>query len=319
MACVALNIAGHGMALAGDVILQGGPRITAGSAGVPVEGVLFHGAFFAILIGVIALTSAFIMYRKEMVIAPGETIELMKTADTVAEPPRYAKFFAIGVPLIFGVIVARIVLGSIASTGLTRIVGGAATSLLGVAAVLVLLLSNSVHNKGTALEKLVGYMREGFMFAIKVFTPVIPIAGFFFLGAPAQAVRILGDGAQGLLFDLGNALGQVLPLGAVPVAIGMAIIGLICGLDGSGFSGLPLMGALSASLAAPAGLKVEVLAGFSQAVEVFSGGGTLVAWCFGAVAAAGVAGVSPTEMVRKNFIPVMIGVAVATVVCIFML
>jgi len=319
MACMALNIAGHGMALSGDIILQGGPRITAGSAGVPVDGVLFYGALFAIIIGVVALVSAFIIYRKEMVIAPGETVELLKTKDVVTTPPHYAKYFAIGVPLIFGVIVTRIVLGSFASTGLPRIIGGAATSLLGGAAVLVLILSNTVHNQKKSLEKIVEYLREGFMFAIKVFTPVIPIAGFFFLGAPAQAARILGEGAQGLLFDLGNALANVLPLSAAPVTIGMTIVGLLSGLDGSGFSGLPLMGALSASLANPIGLNVSILAGFSQAVEVFSGGGTLVAWCFGAVAAAGVAGVDPAEMVRKNFVPVMIGVGVSMILCIFLL
>ena len=319
MAAVALNIAGHGMALSGDMVLQGAPAITAAAAEVPVEGVLFYGALFSTIIGVVALASAFFLYRNDMVIAPGESVEIMKTADAVAEPPFYAKYFAIGVPVLFIAIVVRIVLGSMATTDFTRIFGGAATSLLGGAAVMVLLVANAVHNKGSALEKLLDYLRDGFLFAIKVFTPVIPIAGFFFLGAPNQAAQILGEGAPGLLFDLGNALAHVLPLGTAPIAIGMAIVALISGLDGSGFSGLPLAGALSASLAGPVGLDVSVLAGFSQAITIFAGGGTLAAWAFGAVAAAGVAGVSATEMVRKNFIPVMIGVGVATIVCIILL
>ncbi len=43
------------------------------------------------------------------------------------------------------------------------------------------------------------------------------------------------------------------------------------------------------------------------------GGGCLSAWAFGAVASAGVAGVSPAELVRKNFIPVMAGLIVASI------
>ena len=39
-ACMAMNIAGHGMALSGDLIIQGAPRLTSNAAQVPIEGVL---------------------------------------------------------------------------------------------------------------------------------------------------------------------------------------------------------------------------------------------------------------------------------------
>ena len=139
------------------------------------------------------------------------------------------------------------------------------------------------------------------------------------LGSPTQAAEILGEGAPGLLFDLGNALAEVLPLGPIPLALGIVIIGGITGLDGSGFSGLPLVGVLSASLAIPAGLDVAILGGLGQVGAVFVGGGCLSAWAFGAVASAGVAGVSPSDLVRKNFIPVMCGLGVSTVIAIVML
>jgi C4-dicarboxylate transporter len=110
-----------------------------------------------------------------------------------------------------------------------------------------------------------------------------------------------------------------MPLGAFPLSIGSVIIGGLTGLDGSGFSGLPLVGSLSASLATPVGLNVAVLAGLGQAAAIFVGGGCLSAWAFGAVASAGVAGVSATELVRKNFIPVIAGLGVSTVIAIIML
>lgn len=316
-ACMAMNLAGHGMALSGDLILQGAPKMTANAAGVPVEGVLYYGAIFATITGLVALGLAFFMQRKDMVAEP-QAAANNTSADIGKGAPSYAKIFAVCVPIVFGIILVRIVLGSL-DIGFSRIIGLAATSLLGGAAALILLVSTLADSKGEFLEKIVDYMREGFMFSIKIFTPVIPIAGFFLLGAPNQAAEILGKGAPGLLFDLGNALAKVLPLGAFPLSIGSVVVGGITGLDGSGFSGLPLVGALSAALATPVGLNVAVIAGLGQAAAIFVGGGCLCAWCFGAVASAGVAGVSAGDLVRKNFIPVMAGLGVSTVVAIIML
>jgi len=316
-ACMAMNIAGHGMALSGDLILQGGPRITAESANIPVENLLPYGAIFATITGLVALIIAFIMNRKDMVPDPAGAVT---TASEIGkDAPPFAKYFAVGIPILYLIIVARIVLGSIASTGLSRIIGGGATALLGGSAAMILLISTIATAKGKALEKIIDYLREGFLYSIKIFTPVIPIAGFFLLGSPGSAADILGQGARGLLFDLGNELAAVLPLNAIPLSIGTVIIGGITGLDGSGFSGLPLVGSLSAALATPVGLNVAVIAGLGQVAAVFVGGGTLSAWAFGAVASAGVAGVSAGDLVRKNFIPVISGLGVSTIIAIVIL
>ncbi len=157
------------------------------------------------------------------------------------------------------------------------------------------------------------------MFSIKIFAPVIPIAGFFYLGSPKIAPLILGKGAPGYLFDLGSALAATLPLGKIPLAFGMTLVGVITGLDGSGFSGLPLAGSLAAALGTPIGLDVSVLAALAQVGAIFSGGGCLTAWAFGVVADAGVAGVKPVDLVRRNFIPVMTGMLAAIIVGITMM
>lgn len=92
----------------------------------------------------------------------------------------------------------------------------------------------------------------------------------------------------------------------------MLLIGMITGLDGSGFSGLPLTGALAAPLGQTAGLDPITLAAIGQMGAVWVGGGTLVAWS-SLVAVAGFAKVSVMELVRKNFVPVLLGLLISTI------
>ena len=293
MACVAMNLAGHGMALSGDLVLQGAPKMSATAANVDITEVLKWGGILATIAGVIALVLAFIKYQKEIVSgvqldADHAVAKAAAAMDQKVERPGYAKFFAILVP-----------------------VGGSAA--------IILLLACAVHHKQNALEELAGCIRAGFLFSIKIFAVVIPIAAFFFLGNPEAAPAILGEGAPGFLFELGQALGDVLPMNRVVLAIGIVLIGGITGLDGSGFSGVPLVAALAAALGGPAGYNVALLAALGQVAAIWVGGGTLSAWAFGAVASAGVAGVEPADLVRKNFVPVMTALGVITLITIVLM
>ena len=137
-----------------------------------------------------------------------------------------------------------------------------------------------------SLERIVAHLREGFTFAIKIFAPVIPIAGFFFLGG-SESAMILGEGAPQLLFDIGETVARALPLNKIALGFGNMVIGIITGLDGSGFSGIPLVGGLAQALGGPVGAHVPTLAAIGQVAAVWSGGGTIVAWCFGLAATAG--------------------------------
>ena len=161
------------------------------------------------------------------------------------------------------------------------------------------------------------YFVEGLLFSMKIFGVVIPIAGFFYLGSPENSQAILGEGAPGFLFEIGKAVAEVVPLSPFPVAFGMMIVGLVTGLDGSGFSGLPLVGTLASSLGSTMNIDISVLAAIGQVSSIFCGGGTLVAWA--TVAVAGIAGVDPLELARKNFIPVISGLILATVVGAFLM
>ena len=89
---------------------------------------------------------------------------------------------------------------------------------------------------------------------------------------------------------------------------------MITGIDGSGFAGLPLTGALAGALGRAVNFDVSTLAAVGQMGSVWTGK-TLTAWsAFAAVAA--FARVSIFECVRKVFLPVLCGLIVATVVAI---
>lgn len=317
-AAQAINLSGHGTALSGDLVLQGAPAITAKAAQVDVSLVLAKGALFAWITGISALLIAFYLLRKEIFHGKPHKTELLKENKDNAEVPKYAKVFAVAVPAVF-IIIVIIMIYSNLNPNVNSIKGGAATALLGGTAAMFMMLATVVHYGNKGLEQVIVFLREGFMFAIKIFSAVIPIAGFFFLGSPEHSVAILGKGAPGFLFDLGKALAYSVPLSATPLAIGIVIVGIMTGLDGSGFSGLPLVGALAAALGGPAGVDVATLAALGQVAAIWSGGGTLTAWAFGVVADAGISGVSPIDLVRRNFIPVISGLTISTIVAIMIM
>lgn len=99
--------------------------------------------------------------------------------------------------------------------------------------------------KAGSLEKVTEYVTDGFLFAIRIFAPVIVIGAFFFLGGNG-ITHILGDSYErGILNDWALWLAHHAPLNRYMTALLQLVIGGLTGLDGSGFSGLPLTGALA--------------------------------------------------------------------------
>ena len=200
----------------------------------------------------------------------------------------------------------------------SELVGGDGAAFIGGVAVILLLLSTVAFGKHHALDYISNHITEGFVFAFKAMGPVIPIAGFFFLGSPDFSGNILGvEEGPALLFDLVTSTQEYLPQSALLAGLSMLIIGIITGLDGSGFSGLPLTGALAASLETSS-IDVSTLAAIGQMGAIWTGGGTIIAWS-SLIAIAGFCGVSVMDLVRKNFFPVIIGLIVMTFIAVFFL
>ncbi|WP_197945525.1 hypothetical protein [Kyrpidia spormannii] len=161
------------------------------------------------------------------------------------------------------------------------------------------------------------FLIDGFVFAFRAMGPVIPIAGFFFLGSPDGSSAILGKGAPGFLFDAAVKFGHILPPDSAITAFGILILGMLTGLDGSGFAGLPLVGATAGALGHGNATYISMLGAVGQMGSVWSGGGTLIAWST-LVAVAGIAGVSATDLVKRNFVPVCVGLVASTIVAVLL-
>ena len=227
---------------------------------------------------------------------------------------KWSKVFAVVTPIMFLVIITIMALPKL-GVPLQDLKGGAGASLVGgAAALLMLLVALAFHGPKKMLEESANHITEGFVFAFRAMGSVLPIAGFFFLGNSETAAAVLGTAADqtpSLLFDLVSGAQEWIPHNKFFVAFGLLIVGMVTGVDGSGFSGLPLTGALAGALGPVSNMSPATLAAVGQMGAIWTGGGTLIAWS-SLIAVAGFARVSVLDLVRTLTPPVLIGLAVST-------
>ena len=232
----------------------------------------------------------------------------------------WSKVFAVATPLAFLGVVALMVLPRLVS-GLPDLKGGDAAALVGgTAAILMLLATLARSGPRRMLDVSADHITDGFVFAFKAMGSVLPIAGFFFLGGAETAAGILGlpvDKTPSLLFQLVQGAEQWIPKSQMLVAFGVLLVGMVTGIDGSGFSGLPLTGTLSGALAPTVGLQAEALAAIGQMGAIWTGGGTLIAWS-SLIAVAGFARVPVLDAVRALAGPVIAGLVISTVAAVML-
>lgn len=333
-AAIAMNLFGHGIALSGDYIIQGAPKLTADAAGLPVTSVMTASIPLVIVMGTVSTLTAFWMLRKEMksgspvhspnVISgtvstePSSSSEAVPTTLPAKQPverqamsPRLQKAFALLIPLLFAVdVILMFVL---------KLQGGDATALIGGTAVVILIAVTLAAHRHAGPEETTNYLIEGFQFGFKVFGPVIPIAAFFYLGDAAITelfINPLPEGSHGIVNDLGVALAGLVPLNDTVGAITMTVTGAVTGMDGSGFSGISLVGSIASMFAGSAD-SAPVLTALGQVAAIWVGGGTLIPWAL--IPAAAICGVNPFELARRNLKPVLLGLTVTTIVAIFLI
>ncbi len=311
---VALALAGQGMALSGDMVIQGAPSLSAKAAGLPVPMVTNTVAVLSLITGIVAIIIAYFMMKKDIAqfkdidfqeITASEDIQTAETGILQKQGTVYAPF------LKWLLIIAMALV--IVSMFVFDIKGGDASALLGGTAIIIMTVATLLVEGINGLDKIADHLTDGLVFAFKVMGQILPIAGFFFLGNPEAVVSIMGEGAPGYLFDIGKMMAQAIPAQGFFSAFGMLILGIITGLDGSGFSGLPMTGTLAGAMAGGNQQVAATLASIGQIGAIWSGGGTIIAWS-SLVAVAGIVGVPVLDLVRKNFIPVIIGMIVSTIV-----
>ncbi|MCI8295437.1 MAG: citrate transporter [Lachnospiraceae bacterium] len=350
-AAMAMNLFGHGIALSYDVVIQGAPAISAGAAGISTSQILTEGRPVFLVMGAVTVTAAFMLQRKELSARPvpllrdGAVREASATKDRIgndtdrnvttktgntekemdstirddqARSSKAALAMAIATPLAF--------LADIAAMLLLDLKGGDATSLVSGTAVFLMCFGSLLAFRSASLEKVTGYLTDGFLFAIRIFAPVIAIGAFFFLGGEGisqimggrEVAELLGSTTTGgIMNDWAVWLAGHAPLNRYLIAALLLAVGALTGLDGSGFSGLPLTGSLAHTLGTAVGASVPVLAALGQIAAIFVGGGTIVPW--GLIPVAAICDVSPLELARKNLLPVLIGFLAAFAVACFLL
>ncbi|MBB6576466.1 hypothetical protein HNP33_000514 [Comamonas odontotermitis] len=221
-----------------------------------------------------------------------------------------SKLFAVVTPLAF-LIVILVMLGPKFIQGAPDLKGGDAAMLIGGVAALLMIWATTARNGfRKMLDTAADHITDGFVFAFKAMGAVLPIAGFFFIGSHETAGPILGiapgQPVPDLLFELVKASQHLIPDSQLLVSFGVLIMGMITGIDGSGFAGLPLTGTLSGALGPASGMDVSALAALGQMGAVWTGGGTLIAWS-SLIAVAGFARVNVLELARALLIPVVLG------------
>ncbi|MBP2366961.1 hypothetical protein [Pseudonocardia parietis] len=249
----------------------------------------------------------------------GGTATLTEGGDAGVGPPdtgarRRTRIIAIAVPALFVVLLAVMLLGRFTSL-IPNIDDGAGAPLVGGTAALALVVIALVANRGGWLDDIGTHFSEGIGFAFRTMAMVIPVAGFVYVGLSDYSGEILGlpEDATGPGFLL-DAIGHVqpyIPHSPVAVAFAMLLIGMVIGLDGNGWPGLPFTGSLADMLGQSSGADVATLAAIAQNGATWTGGGTLVIWS-SLIVVAGITGVSVIDLARRLFVPVVTGLIVAT-------
>lgn len=336
---MAVAISGQGMALSSDYIMQVAPSLSATTAGVSTSAVADRALVLSLITGGVAIMISYFQVRKT-IRAPNPALlerwerEATSLAEVVeheetyidnqpsqtgggvlpSQREKWSKPFAALVPLAFLTLVAYMLLGKF-SEAVPDIEGSYAAALVGGLATLLLVLAAIACDGRNFLETVGDRVVEGFLFAFRAMGVVILIAGFFYLGSGDFSASVMGlaEDAKGpsLLTDLVRAGQGMIPQNSFLVAYSVLAISMFGGLDGNGWAMLPFIGSLSSALGPAVGLDPATLAAIGQIGGTWVGGGTLVIWS-SVVAVAGFARVSVVELVRKLFVPVIIGLFIST-------
>jgi hypothetical protein len=352
-AAVAIAIAGQGMALSSDYIIRVAPGISAKAAGVPEAAAIVadKALLLSLITGGLALTLGYLAIRRQIrppaqahldrwqagdslatqraEVAPEigafeKSVTALQAAAGVDSPiPKVSAWgarLAVLTPIVFGALILFMLAPKLIA-GLPALKGGDAAALVGGTAALLMLVAAFAGDGRQAMHTAADHIVDGLVFAFRAMGTVLPIAGFFFLGAGEFSAAILGlsKGAPvpDLLFEVIKAGEHLIPQNPLVVAFAVLIIGMITGIDGSGFAGLPLTGALSGALGPVVGMEATTLAAVGQMGAVWTGGGTLIAWS-SLIAVTGFCRVPVLEAVRVLFLPVCAGLMLSTLIAVLL-
>lgn len=176
IAAVSIAIAGQGMALSSDYIVQVAPSLSAASGGLDTSIVADKALILSLISGVLALGLAYLFYRKQIRSKDNENIQNelrnLQTSDETKNVAKtvnlklWSKVFAIFVPIAL-LLVLIVMLVNKLSSGNGGLVGGDGAAFVGGVAAILLLMSTLAFGKSEALNYISNHITDGFVFAFK--------------------------------------------------------------------------------------------------------------------------------------------------------
>lgn len=315
---MAMNLFGHGIALSGDYIIQGAPRLAADGAGIPISDLLSASIPLVIVMGIVTTVTAFIFLKRDL--KNGNLDVKEARSKTVEEDSEIKNILRHKIKKVLAIFIPILFVFNVVAMLMLNLQGGDATALVGGTAIFTLIIVAILVYKNKALEEITKYIVKGLKFGFEIFGPVIPIAAFFYLGGEGF-ISVIGEylpeSSGGLVNDLGLALANAVPINKAVGAVTLTSVGAITGLDGSGFSGISLAGSIARLFGVAIGSGMATLTALGQIAAIWVGGGTLIPWAV--IPAAAICGVDPFELTRRNFKPVVIGLVVTTIVGMFLI
>ncbi|PFR99001.1 hypothetical protein, partial [Bacillus cereus] len=165
---IAMNLFGHGIALSGDFVIQGAPKLTADAAGIPVSSVVSASVPLVIVMGIVTTTVSFFLLRKEFRTGSLPTSHVESTTSSnslISLTPQVKKWLAICIPIVYVIDILCMIQFQLQGSGATALIGGTT--------VVMIIIISLIAYKGNGLEKTTDYFIEGLQFGFKIFGPVI--------------------------------------------------------------------------------------------------------------------------------------------------
>ncbi len=268
---ISMNLFGHGIALSSDYIIQAAPKLTADAASIPVSEVISASIPLELTMGIVTTVAAFYFLRREIKSGelPSQYEEIedstsISRSSMLISSKKVRRFLALLILVLFAL--------DIFIMYIAKLQGGDATALIGGTAIFILSLISILAYKEKSLDKITDNLVKGLQFGFKIFGVVIPIAAFFYLGDSAFTDifgKILPEGSNGIVNDLGVALANNVPINSTISAGTLTVVGAITGLDGSGFSGISLVGSISKIFSTALGGGVATLTALGQIAGIW--------------------------------------------------
>jgi len=156
---MAMNLFGHGIALSGDFIIQGAPKLTADAAGIPVGDVVAASIPLVITMGAVTTVVAFFLLKRDM--KKGK-IPLVGTYDNGVDKEEIEDLLTMGQKKFFALLIPIAFLLNVVAMSLFNLQGGDATAIVGGTSVIILLLLCIITYKKKGLEQSTNYFIKGF-------------------------------------------------------------------------------------------------------------------------------------------------------------